>query len=242
MNLPADTEVLAITGTSTDVGKTIVTAAIAALYPDVVAVLKPAQTGVSLKAPGDVDVVKTLVPHAETMELVRYPDPLAPASAARRSGIPTLSVQEVAEGIREADADLLLLEGAGGLLVRFSDDPVITFADLVAELQVPALLVTTAGLGTLNHTALTLEVMAHRGIECAGVVIGAWPSQPDLACLSNLEDLQRLIGAPLAGVLPAGMGTLPPKQFAHAASEALAPRFGGQFEADRFVARAKERM
>jgi dethiobiotin synthetase len=239
VNLPADTEVLAITGTSTDVGKTIVTAAIAALYPDVVTVLKPAQTGVCLNAPGDVHVVKTLAPHVETLELVRYPDPLAPATAARRSGIPTLGVDEVAEGIKEADADLVLLEGAGGLLVRFSDEPVFTFADLVAELQVPALLVTTAGLGTLNHTALTLEAMARRGIRCAGVVIGSWPAQPDLACLTNLEDLQTLIGGPLAGVLPAGIGGLPPDQFAQVAAESLSPRFGGHFEAGRFVEQAK---
>ena len=54
---------------------------------------------------------------------MRYPDPLAPASAARRSGIPTLGVAEVVEGIQEADADLVLLEGAGGLLVRLSDEP-----------------------------------------------------------------------------------------------------------------------
>ena len=76
--------VLGVTGTSTGVGKTIVTAAVAALCPDVVTVLKPAQTGLPLDAAGDVDEVKRLVPHVETMELVRYPDPLAPAAAARR--------------------------------------------------------------------------------------------------------------------------------------------------------------
>ena len=75
--------VLAVTGTGTEVGKTVVTAAIAALCPDVVTVMKPAQTGVTLRDPGDVDVVKQLVPHVETMELVRYPDPLSPAAAAR---------------------------------------------------------------------------------------------------------------------------------------------------------------
>ena len=231
--------VLAVTGTGTEVGKTIVTAAIAALCPDVVTVLKPAQTGLPLDAPGDVDVVKALVPHVETLELVRYPDPLAPASAARRSGIPTLAVDEVAEGIKEADADLVLLEGAGGLLVRLSDDPVVTFADLLVALQAPAVLVTTPGLGTLNHTALTLEAMRNRGIDVAGVVIGAWPREPDLASVSNLQDLELLIGGPLAGALPAGIGELPPKAFEEVAARSLSPRFGGTFEADRFVARSK---
>lgn len=232
--------VLGVTGTGTEVGKTIVTAAIAALCPDVVTVLKPAQTGLPLEAPGDVDEVHRLVPHVETMELVRYPDPLAPASAARRSGIPTVSTDEVLEGIEEADADLVLIEGAGGLLVRFSDDPVVTFADLLVSAQAPAVLVTSPGLGTLNHTALTLEAMHHRGIECAGVVIGAWPAQPDLACVTNVHDLTELVGGPLAGVLPEGMGGLPPDQFAEVARAGLSPRFGGRFDADRFGQRVEE--
>lgn len=222
--------VLAVTGTGTEVGKTIVTAAIAALCPDVVTVMKPAQTGLRLDEPGDVDVVKRLAPHVETMELVRYPEPLAPAAAARRSGIPTLGVPEVAEGIEEADADLVLIEGAGGLLVRFSDEPVLTFADLLVQINAPAVLVTGAGLGTLNHTALTLEAMARRGIECVGLVIGSFPAAPDVACLSNLHDLQ-LLGVPLAGILPEGMGSLPAREFERVARASLSPAFGGQFDA-----------
>ena len=230
--------VLAVTGTGTDVGKTIATAAIAALCPDVVTVIKPAQTGVDLHHPGDVDVVRTLAPHVETMELVRYPDPLAPAAAARRSGIPTLGVDEVAEGIEEADADLVLIEGAGGLLVRFSDDPVLTFADMIVELNVPTVLVAHAGLGTLNHTALSLEAMASRGIACEGVIIGAWPLNFDLAMVENLHDLAAL-GVPLVGVLPAGIGRLPAKDFEAVARRSLSPAFGGDFEADKFEERMK---
>lgn len=226
--------VLAVTGTGTEVGKTVATAALAAVCPDVVTVMKPAQTGLPLDAPGDVDIIKRLVPHVETMELVRYPDPLAPAAAARRSGIPTLGVGEVDEGIKEADADLVLIEGAGGLLVRFSDDPVLTFADLLMELDIPAVLVVQAGLGTLNHTALTLEAMDRRGIECAGVVIGSWPAEPDLACWSNLKDLELLIGGPVDAILPEGMGALNPKEFERAAQERLSPTLGGQFDAGNF--------
>jgi dethiobiotin synthetase len=226
--------VLAVTGTGTGVGKTVVTAAVAALCPDVVTVLKPAQTGVGLSEPGDVDVVKTLVPHVETLELARYPEPLAPASAARRSGIPAVTPAEVAEGIEEADADLILIEGAGGLMVRFSDEPALTFADLIAELGVPAILVTTPGLGTLNHTALTLEAMQRRGIECSGVVIGAWPREPDLACVTNLYDLQLVVGGPIDGILPEGMAGLAPREFEAVARANLSPRFGGRFDADSF--------
>ena len=227
--------VMAVTGTGTEVGKTIATAALAAVCPDVVTVMKPAQTGLPLDAPGDVDEIKRLVPHVETLELVRYPDPLAPAAAARRSGIPTLGVAEVADGIEEADADLVLIEGAGGLLVRFSDDPVLTFADLLMQLEVPAVLVVSAGLGTLNHTALSLEAMDRRGIECAGVIIGSWPKEPDLACWSNLLDLELLIGGPVDGILPEGMADLAPKEFEQTARQWLSPRIGGQFDASNFV-------
>ncbi len=230
--------VLAVTGTGTDVGKTIATAAIAALCPDVVTVLKPAQTGVTLHQAGDVDVVKRLVPHVETLELVRYPDPLAPASAARRSGIPTLGVQEVAEGIEEADADLVLVEAAGGVLVRLCDDPVLTFADLFAELGIPTVLVVHTSLGTLNHTALSLEALAHRGVACQGIILGMWPLQPDLAMIENVSDLQRL-GVPLVGVLPEDMGALPASQFESIARRCLSPAFGGQFEAAKFEQRVK---
>lgn len=231
--------VLAVTGTGTEVGKTIATAAIAALCPDVVTVMKPAQTGLRLNQPGDVAVVQRLVPHVETLELVRYPDPLAPAAAARRSGIPTVTTAEVVEGIEEADADLVLIEGAGGLLVRFSDDPVLTFADVLVEIGAPAVVVAPAGLGTLNHTALTLEAMAARGIECAGVIIGSWPEEPDLAMIENLLDLRTLRGRPVDGVLPAGIVDASPKQFEMVARHSLSPAFGGEFDADRFEERMK---
>ena len=82
--------------------------------------------------------------------------------------------------------------------------------------------------------------MQRRGIECAGLVIGAGPENPDLASLTNLHDLQLLAGAPLAGVLPDGMSFLTPKQFENVARAGLSPRFGGEFDADRFVERVEE--
>lgn len=229
--------VLAVTGTGSGVGTTTVSAAIAALCPDVVTVLKPAQTGRRLDEAGDVDVVQRLVPHAETLELVRYPEPLSPAAAARRSGVPALGAAEVAEGIEEADADLVVLEGNGGLLERFRDDPVLTFADLLVELAVPTLVVAAVGRGTLNHTALTLEVMAARGIECAGVVVGRWPERPDLAMVENLHDLRTLRGRPIDGVLPEGASDFTAKAFEEVARLGLSPAFGGQFDAVRFEQR-----
>ena len=96
----------------------------AALAAGAVAVLKPVQTGVAPGEPGDLADVARLVPGVTTRELARYPEPLAPATAARRSGRPPVRPEAAATAAVElaADHDLVLIEGAGGLLVRFDDD------------------------------------------------------------------------------------------------------------------------
>lgn len=215
--------VLVVTGTGTGVGKTVVTGALAALAPDVT-VVKPAQTGVAPGEPGDLDdVVRRAGPHVRTLELARYPDPLSPEAAARRSGLPPLALDDVVTAVRRCTSGLVLVEGAGGLLVRFGPDG-LTLADVAAALAALVLVVTAAGLGTLNTTALTLEALAARRIEVAGVVIGSWPAEPDLAARSNVPDLRAL--APLVGAVPEGADGAP--------HDWLAPALGGTFDADRF--------
>jgi dethiobiotin synthetase len=262
--------ILIVTGTGTGVGKTVVTAAIAALAGargSSVAIVKPAQTGIPPAGgtggrvapraggtggraappcaggvwggslpPRDADDID--VPDAETVtrlsgvtdthELARYPDPLSPEAAARLSGLPPLDMDAAADYIAKlaADRDLVLVEGAGGLLVRY--DPMgTTIANLAAALDAPAVTVAAPGLGTLNHTALTLEALAARDISSLGVVIGSWPRDPGLAERTNLADLEAIAGGPLAGVMPAGAGQLPRGAFASVARESLAPRLGG---------------
>jgi dethiobiotin synthetase len=126
----------------------------------------------------------------------------------------------------DADADLVLVEGAGGLLVRY-DPAGGTIADLAGMLDAPVLVVTTAGLGTLNHTALTLEALSTRRLAAAGVVIGAWPANPGLAERANLIDLAVIAGQPLAGALPAGAARLSRGDFLAAARAGLGPALGG---------------
>ena len=217
--------VLAVTGTGTGVGKTVVVAALAALARDrglAVAVVKPAQTGVPPGAPGDVDEVRRLTGVDDVHELARWPDALAPATAARRGGSAGLGVEETAAAVRGlADRDLVLVEGAGGLLVRL-DEGGGTLADVAAALGAPVLVVAEAGLGTLNATALTCEALRARGVECAGVVIGAWPAEADLAARCNLEDLPAYAGAPLLGRLPEGAGALRRDEFLAAARVGIA--------------------
>lgn len=232
--------VLVITGTGTEVGKTVTVAALAALAVADgrrVAVLKPAQTGVADGEPGDLAEVTRLAGPVTTRELRRYPEPLAPATAARRAGQPSVHPSEVAAAAVELDEthDLVLVEGAGGLLVRF-DDEGTTIADAAWALNAPVLVVAQAGLGTLNATALTAEALLRRGLESVGVVVGRWPAEPDLAARCNLVDLPEAAGAPLLGVLPDGAAGLGRDEFLTVAREGLSPWFGGTFDPEKFAA------
>jgi dethiobiotin synthetase len=212
---------LVVTGTDTGVGKTIATAALACqarLAGVGVAVCKPVQTG----SPADDDLadIARLSGVTDLHGSWRYPEPLAPVAAARRSGLPLPTRSELVESIREIDAPLTLVEGAGGLLVELCDDGA-TLRDLALDLSAPVLIVVSAGLGTLNHTALTLEALASEGVSCAGLVIGAWPSDPGIAELGNREALARL--APVRAALPAGLGAVSAAEFEAVCSSAFDP-------------------
>ncbi|MER5407961.1 dethiobiotin synthase [Streptomyces sp. NPDC002769] len=231
--------VLVITGTGTEVGKTVTTAAVAAVAVAAgrsVAVLKPAQTGVGPHERGDADEVARLAGDVTTRELGRYPEPLAPATAARRARLAPVRPREVAEAAAKlaTDHDLVLIEGAGGLLVRF-DDEGGTLADVATLLDAPVLLVVAAGLGTLNTTELTAREIRRRGLDLAGLVIGSWPDSPDLASRCNLADLPVVAEAPLLGALPAGAGARPPAEFRAGAPGWLAPGLDGTWDADTFA-------
>jgi dethiobiotin synthetase len=229
--------ILLVSGTGTEIGKTAVTAAVATLAVErgsSVAVVKPAQTGVLPGEPGDLAEVARLAPGVETYEFARYPDPLSPEAAARRVGVDGLALDDVARriGTLAGEHDLVLVEGAGGLLVRYASDG-WTFADLGRTLDAPVLVVTTAGLGTLNHTALTLEVLAGRGVRFGGLVVGSWPAEPDLAVRCNVADLQVVAGRPLGGALGQGAPSAP--DFRSAARHGLGPAYGGKFDAADFT-------
>ncbi|MEU8528530.1 MULTISPECIES: dethiobiotin synthase [Streptomyces] len=231
--------VIVVSGTGTEIGKTIVTAAVAAVATAAgrsVAVLKPAQTGLRPDERGDADEVVRLSGAVGSAELARFPEPLAPGTAARRAGMAPVGPAEVAAAARKLaeEYDLVLVEGAGGLLVRF-DEAGGTLADAARLLSAPVLVVTPAGLGTLNSTALTAEALRARDIEQLGVVVGSWPAEPDLAARCNLADLPESAGAPLLGAVPDGAGALAPEEFRARAGEWLAPLLGGTWDADAFA-------
>jgi dethiobiotin synthetase len=213
--------VLVVTGTDTGVGKTVATAALACsarLAGVDVAVCKPVQTG----SPQDDDLadIGRLSGVNALFGKWRYPEPLAPVAAAQRAGLALPTRAELVGSVRDVDAKLTLVEGAGGLLVELGDGGV-TLRDVALDLAAPVLVVVTPGLGTLNHTALTLEALAAKGIPCAGLVIGAWPREPGVAEEGNREALGKL--APVRAVLPAGSGAMSASEFEAMSASALDP-------------------
>ncbi|WP_243729242.1 dethiobiotin synthase [Nesterenkonia sphaerica] len=210
-----------MTGTDTDVGKTVVTACLtAAALAEVerVAVYKPAQTGVRPDEPGDVDTVAALLGHPDRLtvaEGVRLGPAMAPVDAALEAG--GEAAVEALPGLRwhldriaalAAEHGMVLVEGAGGLLVQLTADGA-TIADLALATQAPLAVVTRPDLGTLNHTELTLEAAARRGVRPGPLVIGSWPARPTAVHRSNelrLRELAREHGYAWGGAVPAHLG------------------------------------
>ncbi|OBJ56265.1 dethiobiotin synthase [Mycobacterium asiaticum] len=197
--------VLVVTGTDTGVGKTVATAALASHARQAgidVAVCKPVQTG-TRDGDDDLAEIARLSGVAGLVGLARYPLPMAPAAAAELAGTPLPTHDELLQLVRGVDGPgrLTLVEGAGGVLVQLADGG-YTLRDLAVDLGAAALVVVGAGLGTLNHTALTLEALAARRISCAGLVIGSWPAKPGPVEASNRAELDRL--APVRAALPEG--------------------------------------
>lgn len=212
MNLPA---IILVTGTDTGVGKTITTAALAAVITGTgrsVAVYKPCQSGA---ADGDSDTAEIArLAGAVTAETgVLLQQPLAPVAAAAADGVQLPGIAVHAAKIRELAArhDHVLVEGAGGLLVELDSDGG-TLAELGALLAATFVLVSRPALGTLNHTALTLEALAARGLHVLGLVLGSWPADPEFVHQSNREALTSL-PVPLLGAIPDQASLLPPGRF-----------------------------
>jgi len=196
-----------VTGTDTGVGKTVVTAALglaAQAQGRSVICLKPAQTGWVGETTSDPEFVQTVLGTDEPFEAVcpyAMAAPLAPSVAAALEGRrldPSVVVQ--AHRALAERYDVVIVEGAGGLLVPFSDG--VDMGGLAALLEIPLIVVARPGLGTLNHTLLTLESLHRRGATVLGVVISGYPERPGLDALTNPGVLARLTPVPLLGVIP----------------------------------------
>jgi dethiobiotin synthetase len=199
-----------VTGTDTGVGKTHVTAALlrtAASRGLRCAALKPAETGCSAgQDPADAAALieacgRPLDP--EDVCPFRYREPLAPAVARElRQRTFDRAVVRAARERLAAHADLLLVEGAGGLLCPYPDN--LSAADVAADLGLPLLIVARAGLGTVNHTLLTLAEARRRGLFVAGVVLSETTPERDLSEHDNASLILARGAPPFAATLPHG--------------------------------------
>jgi dethiobiotin synthetase len=193
-----------ITGTDTGVGKTIVAGAIAAALCArgmEVGVMKPAETGCREKRgelfPSDASFLKKVSGSELPLDLIcpyRFSESLAPAIAAARAGvkIDLKLIHKNFEIIRE-QSDAVLVEGAGGLMVPLTGKKL--YLDLVAELGIPLIIVARAGLGTVNHTLLTVSAARARKIEISAIILNQGrKNKPDAASATNPETIMRLSG------------------------------------------------
>jgi dethiobiotin synthetase len=203
-----------VTGTDTGVGKTLVSAAllIAARRRGLaVAAMKPAESGCPRDAddalfPEDAAALWRAAGEHQALTDVcpyRFEEPIAPGVAATHHGVEIdfSFLFNVFQEIRRGGADLVIVEGAGGLRVPFGGDA--TTADLVARFDVPLLVVARDGLGTINHTLLTVESARRSGLEVAGVILSA--SQPGGSMAfaqQNAAEIQRLGDVAILGILP----------------------------------------
>jgi len=201
-----------ITGTDTGVGKTVVTALLASILCRRglrVGVMKPVETGCPQEgdhlAPQDSLFLRQVSGCSAPQELVTpytFAEPLAPAIAAERAGI-TIEMQHIRRCYEQllAEHDVVLAEGAGGLLVPLTAQ--LCMHDIAVELDLPILVVACNKLGTINHTALTVTVARERS-QVLGIVLNhiQAPDNDDLAMQTNADALRRWGKAPLLGQVP----------------------------------------
>ncbi len=228
-----------VTGTDTEVGKTQVTAGLAAVLnrrfasertgigrtkpsnpnppasppkpaqgQDMkrrVSLWKPVQTGVAI---GSLDadssrLLRISGLHEQETDVVShtFPDPLAPWTAARRANAVIDFAGLVGEGRRRMrQSDFLIVEGAGGLAVPLTEKELI--ADLAKQLGLPLVVVARPGLGTVNHTVLTVTFALRMGIQVLGVILNGYKDAADPRLSENAEMIETFSGVPVIGKLP----------------------------------------
>lgn len=196
---------LFVTGTDTGVGKTIVTGAItAALRAQGVDVraLKPVITGLDETGPADHEVLALAGgDRPEEVAIVSYGPPVSPHLAAELAARPVVpDALETAIAQRAGAAEVVVVEGVGGLLVPLTDS--YDVRALARALELPLLVAARPGLGTINHTLLTLEVARAARLKIAAVVLTPWPAAPDTIERSNRDTIERLGNVEVA-TLPA---------------------------------------
>ena len=202
---PVIVEGFFVTGTDTDVGKTVVSAWLVAQLG--ACYWKPVQAGNHPET--DSDIVRRLsgVPEERILaEAYLLPEPIAPHEAARRAGVSI----DLARLVPPSCDRTLVVEGAGGLLVPLNDR--VFVADLATELHLPILLVARSTLGTINHTLLSLEAIRRRGLHLAGVVVNGPETPHNRAAIERYGKVEVIAEIPwLDQLTPAKLMAIEPE-------------------------------
>jgi dethiobiotin synthetase len=191
-----------VTGTGTEVGKTVVAATIARTLAgdgQQVHIFKPAVTGLDEGVETDHALLRRASGSAQSDEEIapyRYGPPASPHLAAALVGeeIDPERLRQTARAAAEG-ADALVCEGVGGLMVPLS--PAYLVRDLAADLGYPLVIVATTSLGTINHTLLTVEAARTANLHVAAIVLNPWPGQPNKIEQSNRKTIAALADAPV---------------------------------------------
>jgi dethiobiotin synthase len=178
-----------VTGTDTDVGKTLVSAWLmthldAVYWKPVQAGTEPETDSMTVRRLAEVGADRILP------EAYLLPEAIAPHEAARRAGV----TMEMAKLAPPATNRLLIAEGAGGILVPLTGDDYVI--DLAAQLQLPILLVARSTLGTINHTLLSIEALRRRGLPLAGVVMNGPETPHNRAAIERYGDVDVIAEIP----------------------------------------------
>jgi len=191
-----------VTGTGTEVGKTVVAAVLAhnlRRRGSSVAVFKPAVTGLDEPVETDHAVLRRAAGSEQSDDEIvpyRYDPPASPHLAAAQAGeeIDPERLRSTA-GEAAASAERLVCEGVGGLLVPLAGSYLVR--DLAVDLGLPLVVAASPGLGTINHTLLTIEAARAAGLTIAAIVLTPWPAQPSVIESSNQETIERLGEVPV---------------------------------------------
>ncbi|MEW6447312.1 MAG: dethiobiotin synthase [Bacillota bacterium] len=236
---------LFVTGTDTGVGKTVVSALIGLIYQAAgltVGYLKPVETGAAKVGdelvPADAKFVAAVLGlEDEPIEMLcpyRYEQPVSPHLAALLSKRPVKSLN-IRECFNYLDRryDAVIVEGAGGLLVPVSPNYMI--ADMARDLELPLLITARPGLGTINHTLLTVAAALQADLHVAGVVINRYPENPGLVERNNPKAVADYSGVPVLALVPEIAG-LNPENPETALLKEAARRLNETYRLDRALA------
>ena len=203
---------LFVTGTDTGVGKTIATGVLAVClraHGLNAGVMKPIETGIGAGVLPDSDWLLSVAPSAVPLEMVapyRLRAPAAPLIAAEAENL-LIDVQRIVSAYEALAArhDCMLIEGVGGVMVPLAPDLLVI--DLIHQLRLPVLIVARSGLGSINHTLLTVECLKRRDIPIVGILFNNPTAPPDNADgHETIRMVLQLTGLRLIGELPYGHG------------------------------------